>query len=114
MMDRKPLEIQALDASSWVLSALVERRGRDSNPRDPCGPYGFQDRPHDSVNSLPTKGLRQAPSPVVAQGKRAAQKTPSDLAAIIDAWPTLPEAIKAGILAMVRASGRDRGESIAR
>ena len=28
----------------------------------------------------------------------------SDLAAIIAAWPTLPEAMKAGILAMVRAA----------
>jgi hypothetical protein len=27
------------------------------------------------------------------------------LAALIDAWPTLPEAIRAGILAMVRAAG---------
>ena len=27
------------------------------------------------------------------------------LAAIIDAWPTLPEAIRAGILAMIRAAG---------
>jgi hypothetical protein len=29
----------------------------------------------------------------------------ADLAAVIDAWDRLPEAIKAGILAMVRASG---------
>ena len=28
-----------------------------------------------------------------------------DLQAIIDAWPTLPEAIRAGILAMIRAAG---------
>ncbi|HKA55972.1 MAG TPA: hypothetical protein VKJ47_20160 [Candidatus Binatia bacterium] len=28
------------------------------------------------------------------------------LAALIDAWPTLPEAIRAGILAMVRAAAR--------
>jgi hypothetical protein len=28
-----------------------------------------------------------------------------DLAKIIDAWPNLPEAIRAGILAMVRAAG---------
>jgi hypothetical protein len=28
-----------------------------------------------------------------------------DLQAIIDAWPTLPDAIKAGIVAMVRAAG---------
>jgi hypothetical protein len=27
------------------------------------------------------------------------------LAALIDAWPTLPESIRAGILAMVRAAG---------
>jgi hypothetical protein len=27
------------------------------------------------------------------------------LQAIIDAWPTLPEALKAGILAMVKAAG---------
>jgi hypothetical protein len=28
-----------------------------------------------------------------------------DLASVIDAWPTLPEAIRAGILAMIRAAG---------
>jgi hypothetical protein len=28
-----------------------------------------------------------------------------DLAALIDAWPTLPEAIRAGIVALVRAAG---------
>jgi hypothetical protein len=27
-----------------------------------------------------------------------------DLAAVVDSWPTLPEPLKAGILAMVRAS----------
>ena len=32
---------------------------------------------------------------------RVLQESP-DLAAVIDAWPTLPEAIKKGILAMVR------------
>jgi hypothetical protein len=30
----------------------------------------------------------------------------TDLQAVIDAWPDLPEAVKAGILAMVRAVGR--------
>jgi hypothetical protein len=29
----------------------------------------------------------------------------SELTAVIDAWPALPEAIKAGILAMVQAAG---------
>jgi hypothetical protein len=40
-----------------------------------------------------------------ARGAQIKLKDP-DLGAIIDAWPTLPEPIKAGILAMVRtASG---------
>ena len=31
-------------------------------------------------------------------------ETPPDLATVIDAWSTLPEPIKAGIMALVRAS----------
>jgi hypothetical protein len=30
---------------------------------------------------------------------------PPDLARLVDAWPSLPPAIKAGILAMIAASG---------
>jgi hypothetical protein len=30
--------------------------------------------------------------------------TNPDLAAVVDAWPDLPEAIKAGIVAMVKAA----------
>jgi len=30
-----------------------------------------------------------------------------DLAAVVDAWPDLPEAVKAGIVAMVKASARE-------
>jgi hypothetical protein len=37
-------------------------------------------------------------------------ETTPDLAEIIDAWPTLPEPIRAGILAMIRsASGKGGG-----
>jgi hypothetical protein len=31
-------------------------------------------------------------------------KTDPDLAAVVDAWPELPEALKAGIVAIVRAA----------
>jgi len=46
-----------------------------------------------------------------ACGADSGAPTPSNtiidpaLAALIDAWPTLPDAIRAGILAMVRAAG---------
>jgi hypothetical protein len=33
-------------------------------------------------------------------------QTDPDLAKIVDAWPNLPEAIKAGMLAMVKAAGK--------
>ena len=40
--------------------------------------------------------------------QNCAEKAP-DLAAVVVAWPTLPEAIKTGILAMVKASGKGGG-----
>jgi hypothetical protein len=33
-------------------------------------------------------------------------KTDGELAVVVDAWPRLPEAIKAGIVAMVKAANR--------
>jgi hypothetical protein len=38
-----------------------------------------------------------------AQGQRAALND-ADLATVIDAWDRLPEAVRAGIVAMVRAA----------
>jgi hypothetical protein len=40
-----------------------------------------------------------------AQGQRAALSDP-DLSAVVEAWDRLPEAVRAGIVAMVRASTR--------
>jgi len=34
------------------------------------------------------------------------RKTNPDLAAVVDAWPDLPEALKAGIVAMVKAAAK--------
>jgi hypothetical protein len=47
------------------------------------------------------------PASVPIRPQTATRALPDDgaLAELIAAWPTLPEAIRAGILAMVRASG---------
>ena len=37
-----------------------------------------------------------------------------DLAAVVAAWPELPEAIKAGILAMVRAASGSQTDRVAK
>ena len=42
----------------------------------------------------------QEAAPAVPAGRQA----DPDLAAVVEAWPTLPEPVKAGILAMVKAS----------
>ncbi len=61
---------------------------------------------HKPVNSKP---LRLATLPVAPLGHRAASNLPPDLTAVIDAWPDLPEPIRAGIVAMVKAaSGTNR------
>ena len=37
------------------------------------------------------------------------QNLPTGLAEVVDAWPNLPEALKTGILAMIRAASGDGG-----
>ena len=78
--------------------------GRDSNPRWDFSHSGFQDR-------RPTPQNTRKNDDSEAQGSAAGsapsenQPIPADLQAVIDAWPALPEAIQAGILAMIRAAG---------
>jgi hypothetical protein len=51
------------------------------------------------------KGLRIAPPSVSHPMPTDTCQNDPDLTAVIKAWSELPEAIKAGIIAMVRASG---------
>ena len=41
------------------------------------------------------------------QGADTGTNFPPDLARVVDAWDRLPEAIKAGILALIQAGGSD-------
>ena len=59
-------------------------------------------------NSLSKQGVTQEPTPDLASCLAFLHEQEPDLAALIEAWPTLPDAIKAGIQAMVRAA-QDRG-----
>ena len=62
----------------------------------------------ESSKGVDNKGLRIATPPVSHHLPTDTCKTDPALTAVVAVWPKLPEAIRAGILAMVRAaSGRD-------
>ena len=76
---------------------------------------GLQNRGDDSVSHNPSIQLRKPPLSLAAQGKREDRNQPPldapkdpELAAVVEAWPDLPEALRAGILAMVKATARVR------
>jgi len=61
----------------------------------------------------PGNSLRQGPSQVAEHLPNDTCKTDPDLAAVVDAWHELPEAIKAGIVAMVKnARSKQRGGGV--
>jgi len=55
---------------------------------------------------MPDNHLSQAPPPVADHLPNDTCRTYPDLAAVVEAWPDLPEALKAGIVAMVKAAER--------
>ena len=57
-----------------------------------------------SPKSQSPKDLREPALPVAHHLPTDTRKTDPELAVLVDAWPELPEAIKVGILAMVRAA----------
>ena len=66
-----------------------------------------------SASGLSDKDLRQVPDAFGTESGTLQGETgmfPPDLAEVIDAWPALPEAIKAGILATVKAAGGITGQ----
>ncbi len=71
-----------------------------------AGP-GLQNRGVDDVSTKPRKGLGKPTNEVTAQGPHRASNDP-ELSAIIDAWDRLPEALRAGIVAMVKAAAKRR------
>ena len=80
---------------------------------DRASVYGTEDAPSQAPqDQSDTPSDRAARSACAAPGpENAPQTTDSDpdLAKVTDAWPTLPEAVKAGIVAMVKAVRPEEG-----
>jgi hypothetical protein len=62
--------------------------------------------PLGRCKGTPSNDLRQAPPQVAEHLPNDTCNADLDLAAVVTAWTDLPEAIKAGILAMVRPAIR--------
>ncbi len=80
----------------------MKRGGRDSNPQPPDRQSGTP-----IANELDSQGLTDAQQPTPAVDPATADGfDPTDprLARLIAAWPALPDAIRAGIVAMVNAT----------
>jgi hypothetical protein len=77
-----------------------------SNPAIPSGVTSFLDSRDLQQDATACDHLR---SPSATKNATRALPDDPDLAAVVTAWPSLPEAIRAGILAMVRASAPDQG-----
>src|SRR5262249_57122146 len=61
---------------------------------------GLHNQGTAGATPCPATRLRKSHCPLTAQGQRAAPNDP-DLAAVVNAWDRLPEAVRAGIVAMV-------------
>src|SRR5712692_9722467 len=71
--------IIALDAAEKPVEQTGWRRRRDSNPRDPCGPNGFQDRRFQPLTHSSASQFTR-PAPTLPTPKRGAPLSlPQDL-----------------------------------
>jgi len=76
---------------------LESRNGNSSND--------LQNPQADNVARQIARDTENPPTPIIE-----ATQLDADLQALIATWPTLPDALKAGILAMVKASGNGGGQ----
>jgi hypothetical protein len=66
-----------------------------------------QHRADSTSRQYPTASVSVRPQTATQNATRDCVVPDPDLAAVVDAWPELPEAIKAGIMAMVKAASKE-------
>ena len=109
----------------WVQQVVLQRTATDSNNRQETQKTSASTEvkvanalsctavqlsrvpPRGNAHGAETSGKSGFPSGQRAKRSAIELETPPidpDLAAVVDAWPKLPEAIRAGILAMIRAA----------
>ena len=84
--------IRTRGAGNTPLNGLANRRLQHDSPSQPTDTAG--------TSAHPATGT----TPVLAQCLAQIVENHPDLAALIDAWPTLPDPVRAGIVAMVEAA----------
>src|SRR5262245_50844904 len=94
-------------APVWDCGSMEKRRGWDSNPRTGGTCQRFSRPSLRSQNAKSYKDLRPEGKPFAHHLPTDTCNTNADLAAVVAAWPELPEAIRAGILAIVKAASSD-------
>ena len=75
-----------------------------SNPAIPSGVTSFQDSPVSRQDAAVCDPVR---SPGATENATRDLPDDPDLAAVVTAWSSLPEAVRAGIVAMVKASDQE-------
>jgi hypothetical protein len=79
------------------------------NPAIPSGVTSFLDSADLRQNATACDPVRSGPAT-----KNATRALPGDpdLTAVVTAWPRLPEAVRAGIVAMIKASDPDQAPAV--
>lgn len=71
-------------------------------------PHGDSNPLHVSRKGKQAKDVAETPPEPLAHSLARESQIDPDLARLIDAWPMLPNVLRAGILAMIDASGPKR------
>ncbi|OHB70149.1 MAG: hypothetical protein A2V70_14805 [Planctomycetes bacterium RBG_13_63_9] len=92
LVGQQPARLPIVGATARSIRAIVSSPADGEGFELPSKTSGNQGFTNESGAECGALGAREAP-------------LDPKLAAVIDAWSTLPEAIRAGILAMIRAGG---------